>query len=131
MVAVCIDEDRTMNSNHDKIRELAQAAYSFHELPDDLIIDDHDGFTSEDNGAQVELSRRFYCYAENEGDEDAYSLIAYFNIRINSDTLDIEDAYSIASAGGVMFGSFTEASRKKAYAWVGLEDPRTDAAAAP
>jgi len=110
-------------SDFTKIRELAQAGYEALELPEDLVIDDHEGFEIADNGTDFEMSRKVYYYSEHDG-EDECSKIGYFNIRIEGETLDIAGAYFIASEGGVMVGEFTEASRAEAYGTVGLEDPR-------
>ncbi|NTF18058.1 hypothetical protein G6L37_06545 [Agrobacterium rubi] len=111
-----------MNTIED-IRILAQAAYEAHELPAGMIIDDQDGFDIEDNGSNVELSRKVYFYSEHD-EEDENSLIGYFNVRVDAATMDLSEAYFIASGGGVLVGEFTDESRREAYAAAGVEDPR-------
>lgn len=105
-------------------RILAQAVYEAHELPEGVIIDDHDGFEVEDNGSSFEFRRKVYFYSEHD-DEDQNSLIGYFNVTIDAETLDIGDAYFIASMGGVLVGEFTADSRASAYSDAGIPDPRT------
>lgn len=120
-------------TDKDKIHRLAQTAYEAHEMPESLIIDDQDGFESTDNGTYLELSRRMYYFfeGESEEEEETASQTAYFNVRIEKDTLDIGECYCIASAGGVMVGTFTEESRNEAYSAAGVADPRTGATSAP
>lgn len=117
---------KASGDNMDKLAEariLSQAAYEAHELPEGIIIDDHDGFDVQDNGSSFEFSRKVYFYSEND-DEDENSLIGYFNVMIDAETLDITEAYFIASRGGVLVGEFTAESRAAAYGDTGFTDPR-------
>lgn len=116
----------------EKIRALAQAAYEAHAFPDDLIIDDQENFEWEDHGSHVEGRRQIYYFFEGrtEEDEDDCSMIAHFNIRIDSATSDIEEAYCILSSNGGLLGEFTQDSRMEAYAGAGIEDPQQSAAPA-
>jgi hypothetical protein len=114
-------------SGYETIQSLAQAAFEAHELPEDFIIEELDGFESQDNGSDIEMSRKIYYRPDEDGD----SLTAYFNVRIARETLDIEEAYCIASAGGVLVGEFTDESRRAAYEDAGVPDPRAAHAVSP
>lgn len=111
---------------NETLHALAQAAYEAHSFPEDLIIDDQENFESEDHGSHVEFRRQMYYFFEGqtEEDEESYSLIAHFNVRISSATLDIEEAYCILSSNGELLGEFTQDSRREAYAAAGVDDPQ-------
>ncbi len=110
----------------EKLHALAQAAYEAHLFPDDLIIDDQEGFEIEAHGSHSEFRRKFYFFFEGltEEDEESDSLIAHFNIRISNAAADIEEAYCILSSNGGLLGEFTRDSRTEAYASAGIEDPQ-------
>jgi hypothetical protein len=111
---------------NDTLRALAQAAYEAHSFPEDLIIDDQENFESEDHGTHVDFRRQMYYFFEGRSDEDdeSYSQIAHFNVRIDSATMEIGETYCILSSNGGLLGEFTQDSRREAYEAAGIADPQ-------
>lgn len=115
-----------MSISFEKAHELAEAAFQSYTLPNEIIVEDTSGFSSEHTSIFAEFSKPIFYY--NEEDEhlldtdDFNTSTAYFNIKIDLETGEISAAYFITQKGGNILGEFTEADRRDAYESAGLAD---------
>ena len=115
-----------MSITYEQAHELASAAFASYSLPDEIVVEETSGFSSETTAISTELSKPVYYYnKENEHllDTDGFcTSTAYFNIKIDLNTGEITDAYFITQNGGNLLGELTEDGRRQAYESAGLSD---------
>lgn len=115
-----------MSITYDQAHELASAAFESYSLPDEFVVEDTSGFSSETSAVAVELSKPVYYYnkeSEHLLETDDFSTsTAYFNIKIDLTTGEISDAYFITQNGGNILGELTDEGRRNAYEAAGLAD---------
>lgn len=115
-----------MSITYDQAHELASAAFESYSLPDEIVVEDTSGFSSETSAVAVELSKPVYYYnKENEHlieTDDFSTSKAYFNIKIDLTTGEISDAYFITQNGGNILGELTDEGKRNAYEAAGLAD---------
>ncbi len=115
-----------MSITYDQAHQLATAAFESYSLPDEIVVEDASGFSSETSAVAVELSKPVYYYnKENEHlleSDDFSTSTAYFNIKIDLNTGEVKDAYFITQNGGNILGELTDDGRRDAYEAAGLAD---------
>jgi hypothetical protein len=115
-----------MPITHDNATDLATAAFQAYSLPDDIIVEETSGFSSESTAISVEFSKPvFYYNKEDEHllDTDEFcTSTGYFNLKIDLQTGEITDVYFITAKGGNILGEFTDENRREAYEAAGLAD---------
>jgi hypothetical protein len=115
-----------MSITYEKAHDLAEAAFQEFTLPEEFIVEDTSGFSSETTSESVEFSKPvFYFNKEDEhllDNDDFNTSTAYFNVKIQLETGEITDIYLITQSGGNILGEFTEDNRREAYEAAGLAD---------
>jgi hypothetical protein len=115
-----------MSITYEQAHNLASAAFQSYSLPDEIVVEETSGFSSETTAIAVELSKPVYYYNKEDEqrlDTDDFSTsTAYFNIKIDLNTGEITDAYFITQNGGNILGELTDNGRRDAYDEVGLAD---------